>query len=132
MAYLEELMPAFRKGVKIRMNNWPKPFYYEMRNGKVYNQDGHKVNVFSHRAFFEDDWELYQEPIDWDYIIKNKCLCWFWDDDGDMPVICAGLIEVESGKFSGFRAGNGSCWRKCRPVRRDEVTFYESGEDEQK
>lgn len=27
-----------------------------------------------------DDWELYQEPIDWGYIIKNKCLCWFWDD----------------------------------------------------
>lgn len=40
MAYLEELLPEFRKGAKIRMNNWPKSFYYELRNEKVYNQDG--------------------------------------------------------------------------------------------
>lgn len=69
------------------------------------------------------------EP-DWDSIIKNKCLCWFWDDDGDKPVICAGLIEIASGRFSGFRSENGSCWRYCRPVRRDEVTFYEDKKDE--
>lgn len=130
MSYLEELLPEFRKGAKIRIKNWPNPFYYEMRNGKVYNQDGYKVNVFSHPALFENVWELYQEPIDWQYIIDNGCLCWFWDDAEDKPVICAGLIEIASGRFSGFRSENGSCWRYCRPIRKDEVTFYEDREDD--
>lgn len=132
MAYLEELLPEFRKGAKIRCKSWKAGEYiYIDKKGSVMTEKGN-VYILDHVDFDSEYWELYQEPIDWDYIIKNKCLCWFWDDDGDMPVICAGLIEVESGKFSGFRAGNGSCWRKCRPVRRDEVTFYESGEDEQK
>lgn len=132
MAYLEELLPEFRKGAKIRIIGSEDNNYYYIKHNVIYNQNGTPIKDFSLSMVMADIWEFYQEPIDWDYIIKNKCLCWFWDDDGDMPVICAGLIEVESGKFSGFRAGNGSCWRKCRPVRRDEVTFYESGEDEQK
>lgn len=131
MAYLEELLPEFRKGAKIRLNSWPEDKYIYQKDGEIKENRG-GCFYFGYNYMNCDGWELYQEPIDWDYIIKNKCLCWFWDDDGDMPVICAGLIEVESGKFSGFRVGNGSCWRKCRPVRRDEVTFYESGEDEQK
>lgn len=132
MAYLEELLPEFRKGAKIRIIGSEDNNYYYIKHNVIYNQNGTPIKDFSLSIVMADIWELYQEPIDWGYIIKNKCLCWFWDDDGDIPVICAGLIEVESGKFSGFRAGNGSCWRKCRPVRRDEVTFYESGEDEQK
>lgn len=125
MSYLEKLMPEFRKGAKIRIIGSEDNNYYYIKHNVIYNQNGTPIKDFSLSLVMADIWELYQEPIDWGYIIKNKCLCWFWDDDGDMPVICAGLIEVESGKFSGFRAGNGSCWRKCRPVRRDEVTFFE-------
>lgn len=82
-----------------------------------------------------DGWELYQEPIDWDYIIKNKCLCWFWDND-DTDGVMAILVSVY--KDSPYRyycrdlAGCGSSRKHCRPVYKDEVTFYESGEDEQK
>ena len=133
MSYLEELLPEFRKGAKIRIKNWPNPFYYEMRNGKVYNQDGYKVNVFSHPALFENVWELYQEPIDWQYIIDHKCLCWFWDDD-DSDGIMATLVSVY--EDSSYRyycqdlAGCGSSRKHFRPVYRDEVTFYEDKKDE--
>lgn len=102
MAYLEELLPEFRKGAKIRLNSWPEDKYIYQKDGEIKENRG-GCFYFGYNYMNCDGWELYQEPIDWDYIIKNKCLCWFWDDG-----------------------------RKCRPVRRDEVTFYESGEDEQK
>ena len=133
MAYLEELLPEFRKGAKIRINNWPKPFYYEMRNGKIYNQDGHEVAVFSHQALFENVWEFYQEPIDWQYIIDNRCLCWFWDDKFNWAV-CGTLGEIEKDAEYAFimfdDGGNRSNYKHCRPIRRDEVTFYEDKKDD--
>lgn len=130
MSYLEELMPEFRKGAKIRMKDWPKPFYYEMRNRKVYNQDGHRVKNFSHQALFKNVWEFYKDPDpDWQYIIKNKCLCWFWDDDESEKIVGI-LINVEKDEYTPFLLYGEYYFEHCRPVRRDEVTFYEDKEDE--
>ena len=74
-----------------------------------------------------NDWELWQEPkedIDWDYIIKNKCLCWFWDGDGSKTI--NKLQCVGEGEFY-----DDCCrtWENCHPVRKDEVTFYEDKRD---
>lgn len=130
MSYLEELMPEFRKGAKIRMKDWPKPFYYEMRNRKVYNQDGHRVKNFSHQALFKNVWEFYKDPDpDWQYIIKNKCLCWFWDDDESEKIVGI-LINVEKDEYTPFLLYGEYYFEHCRPIRRDEVTFYEDKEDE--
>lgn len=78
------------------------------------------------------DWELYQNSVDWDYIIKNRCLCWFWDDDLNWA-ICRILGKIEKGAEYEFimfdDAGNRSSYKNCRPVRRDEVTFYEDREE---
>lgn len=49
----------------------------------------------------ESSWELYREPIDWDYIIKNKCLCWFWDDDESEKIVGI-LINVEKDEYTPF------------------------------
>lgn len=130
MAYLEELMPEFRKGAKIRMKDWPKPFYYEMRNRKVYNQDGHRVKNFSHQALFKNVWEFYKDPDpDWQYIIKNKCLCWFWDDDESEKIVGI-LINVEKDEYTPFLLYGEYYFEHCRPVRRDEVNFYEDRKDD--
>jgi hypothetical protein len=130
MSYLEELLPEFRKGAKIRMKDWPKPFYYEMRNRKVYNQDGHRVKNFSHQALFKNVWEFYKDPDpDWQYIIKNKCLCWFWDDDESEKIVGI-LINVEKDEYTPFLLYGEYYFEHCRPVRRDEVTFYEDKKDE--
>lgn len=68
-----------------------------------------------------------EEP-DWEYIIKNKCLCWFWDSNFNWAM-CGTLGQIEKGveyEFTMFdEAGNRSAFKHCRPVRRDEVTFYE-------
>lgn len=78
--------------------------------------------------------ELYQEPEpEWNYIIKNKCLCWFWDDN--FKEACVGIL---GGVYEGLRLkyalrdekGDKIQCRNCRPVRRDEVTFYEDKKDE--
>lgn len=132
MAYLEELLPEFRKGAKITNKSRDKSFFVQMRkdNGVINSYSEHYSFDFS--DFMSDDWELYQEPIDWDYIIKNKCLCWFWDDD-DTDGVMAILVSVY--KDSPYRyycrdlAGCGSSRKHFRPVRRDEVTFYEDKRD---
>ena len=83
----------------------------------------------------KDDWEIVQdEPIDWNYIIKHTCLCWFWNGSAEYKDL-EYLIEVDEHstlcRYSCIN-GNGDYYQyaNCRPVRRDEVTFYEDREDE--
>ena len=124
MAYLEELLPEFRKGAKIRFKNWKKDEYICIKDGKVVNEKGSHLNSFYFRYLKSDEWELYQEPVDWDYIIKNECLCWFWDNDET----AIGTLKC---KFTdAFLKNYGGIWNNCRPVCRDEVTFYEDRKDD--
>lgn len=132
MAYLEELIPAFRKGAKIRQSYRGNGYFLQLKDGIVYNNSG-SVYRFTAIDILEDKWELYQEPIDLDYIIKNKCLCWFWDDD-DTDGVMAILVSVyEDSPYRYYcqdLAGCGSSRKHFRPVRREEVTFYEDRKDE--
>lgn len=124
MSYLEELLPEFRNGAKIRRRCWVCGIDGICRS-ENYSFHAHDIDA--------DDWEVVPDkPIDWDYIIKNKCLCWFWDDD-DTDGVMAILVSVY--KDSTYRyycrdlAGSGSSRKHFRPVRRDEVTFYEDKKD---
>lgn len=133
MSYLEELLPEFRKGAKIRRKEWDNQSYYYYEKNFIWNQDIELVS-FDSKDVMADDWELYQEPIDWDYIIKNKCLCWFWDDDEKHKVkIMNTLFELSDELIYKYKTGNKDfCmgYKNCRPVRKDEVTFYEDRKDE--
>lgn len=133
MAYLEELLPEFRKGAKIRKKNWDEDLYLYYKDGLIYDQYHQPFYSFSAKSISGDCWELCQDPIDWDLVIKNKCLCWFWDDDFNWA-ICRTLGKIEKGSEYGFimfdDGGNRSPYKNCRPVRRDEVTFYEDRKDE--
>lgn len=128
MSYLEELLPEFRKGAKIRNKNWKPGDYYKLKNGQIINQDKEKVIRFFSEAVLTDQWELYEEPIDWQYIIDHKCLCWFWDDD-DTDGVMAILVSVYKDSLYRYYcrdlAGRGSSRKHFRPVRKDEATFYE-------
>lgn len=121
MSYLEELLPGFRNGAKIKRECWSLIKFVHIKNGKIVDEDGNHID-FSDEAFISNDWELYQEPIDWDYIIDHKCLCWFGDKDRSFKRL--GFLN----KYSELcRDEIGNFWECCRPVRRDEVTFYEDG-----
>lgn len=132
MSYLEELLPEFRKGAKIRIIGSEDNNYYYIKHNVIYNQNGTPIKDFSLSMVMADIWELYQEPIDWNYIIKNKCLCWFWDDDADIYTLgTLTKISDVAGKFGDFKYKwniNGKYWKNCRPVCKDEVTFYEDAE----
>ena len=121
MPYLEELLPEFRKGAKIRRKYWGDYDFVEI-------SDFEKGLIFTNKELEASDWEFYQEPIDWNYIIENRCLCWFWDDDLNWA-ICGILGKIEKGAEYEFimfdDAGNRSSYKNCRPVHKDEVTFYE-------
>lgn len=121
MARIEELLPEFKKGTKIRCKSWKAGEYiYIDKKGSVMTEKGN-VYILDYGDFDSEYWELYQEPIDWDYIIKNKCLCWFWDENKSEKVV-GWLREIVPGikyKFNG-------AYLNCRPVSRDEVNFYEN------
>ena len=122
MSYLEELLPEFRKGAKIRRKYWAS-------NAFIQNIDDDDIDI---KDLYRDDWELYQEPIDWDYIIKNKCLCLFWNSDNDNKEY--GLLgkiydNLSKGDYRFYKKFE-QHFRRCRPVRRDEVTFYEDRNDD--
>ena len=123
MAYLEELLPEFRKGAKIRKKDWEKEHYLYYECEDIWNEDNELVS-FSGEDLICNSWQLYQEPIDWDYIIKNKCLCLFWNDDET----AIGILKCKCS--DGFLTNYGGIWNNCRPVRKDEVTFYEDKKDE--
>ena len=135
MAYLEELLPEFRKGAKITNRSRDKSFFVQMRkdNGIVNSYGEHYSFDFS--DFINDGWELYQEPIDWQYIIDHKCLCLFWDYNESKKHIgiLKSINKYETYKFSIVTPDNyvsDISFVNCRPVRRDEVAFYEDRKDD--
>lgn len=122
MSYLEELLPAFRNGAKIRSSMWSKKAYIHLKDGKILDESGLPYTIPA-IAFHINDWELYQEPIDWNHIIINKCLCWFWESEGSKTI-----NELQYAGENEFYDDCGRTWRYCRPVRKDEVSFYEDVE----
>lgn len=127
MSYLEEVLPEFRKGAKIRKKHWEKNKYLHFENGKIMTQVEFCVSF--NGSDFTDDWEFYKEPEpDWDYIKKNKCLCWFWDDNVNHKRIyeLAGIKKDSDYPFENTGMGR---YRHCCPVYKDEVTFYEDRKD---
>lgn len=133
MAYLEELLPEFRKGAKIRIKYWNDDEYICIKNNVVVDENGIYHRDFYDKYLTSDEWEFYQEPIDWDYIIKNKCLCWFWDAE---EIKRAGILtKIKKDTSLPFikdtvRPDYTVGYNHCRPVRKDEVTFYEDKKDE--
>lgn len=127
MAYLEEVLLEFRKGAKIRSSMWSKKAYIHLKDGKILDESGLPYTIPA-IAFHINDWELYQEPIDWEYIIKNKCLCRFWNPGEEDCVrgVLLNYYKDDNFKFISYRPRG--CFKFCRPVRKDEVTFYEDME----
>lgn len=75
---------------------------------------------FAILLFFINDWEVYQKPIDWGYIIENRIPCWFWNIERKVLGILVDYNEDDM-----YLRDGDSYYQNCRPVRRDEVTFYE-------
>lgn len=127
MARIEELLPEFRKGAKIRLSHWDEEIYiFQDKKGFIVDNQG-KARLFYSDELLSDKWELYKDPIDWDAVIRNKCLCWFADADIEKPNFADRLravIENESG-IKYMTAGK-VVFTQCRPVLSDEVNFYEN------
>lgn len=129
MSYLEELLPEFRKGAKIRRRIWDdKELFVKINEADepVLN-NGNKFEFC--RNIICSDWEFYQEAIDWDYIIKNKCLCWFWDDVDNLEESSYGYL-IRHNKYTKCFYDGKEWYNHCRPVRKDELNLYEERNDE--
>lgn len=134
----EEVLPALREGSSIRHVSWPKEYSVYMKDGCLHDQQCRLFDMMNSGMInwlSTDGWKIVakhkvEEPEpDWEYIIQNKCLCWFWDYDkyeGHLRV----LAKKDSRGAFQFTDAIGTVWEHCRPVRKDEVTFYEDKEDE--
>lgn len=129
MAYLEEVLPEFRKGAKIRRRIWDdKELFVKINEaGEPVLNNGNKFEFC--RNIICSDWEFYQEAIDWDYIIKNKCLCWFWDDVDNLEESSYGYL-IRHNKYTKCFYDGKEWYNHCRPVRKDELNLYEERNDE--
>lgn len=124
MSNLEELLSEFKKGAKIRQPSWNKNEYiYLSQNGIIYDERN-KPFDFTNEELLAD-WEFYQEPYDWGFIIERKCLCWFWDDCFGCAAI--GLLKKVGTDFFTWQDedGNTACFNHCRPIRKFEINLYE-------
>lgn len=128
MAYLEELLPEFRKGAKIRQNDWPDGVYIFVRNGEILPSHP-SLDVKDDNDLISNKWEFYQEPIDWEYIIDHKCLCWFWDDVDNLEESSYGYL-IRHNKYTKCFYDGKEWYNHCRPVRKDELNLYEERNDE--
>ena len=128
MSYLEELLPEFRKGAKIRSSMWSKKAFIHLKDGKILDESGLPYTILA-IAFHINDWEVYEEPIDWDYVIKNKCLCWFWDDADNLEESSYGYLIRRNEHTKCFCDGK-KWYYHCRPVCKDELNLYEERNDE--
>lgn len=97
---------------------------YDAKTRDIINEEGATYDITG--CHLSDNlWEFYKEPEpDWDYIIKNKCLCWFWDDNVNHKRIYK-LAGINKKAAYPFENTTGGVYRHCQPVRKDEVTFYE-------
>lgn len=129
MSYLEELLPEFRKGAKIRRRIWDdKELFVKINEaGEPVLNNGNKFEFC--RNIICSDWEFYQEAIDWDYIIKNKCLCWFWDDVDNLEESSYGYL-IRHNKYTKCFYDGKKWYYHCRPVLKDELNLYEERNDE--
>ena len=126
MSYLEELLPEVRKGAKIRRRCWKPEYFLFIRDGLIFDQEDCVYTSYA-TSILEDDWELYKDPEpDWQYIIDHKYLCWFWRHDVNIKLIA--VLRVITNNL--FIDTLGNCRENCRPVRKDEVTFYEDRKDD--
>lgn len=125
MSYLEELLPEFRKGAKIRRKCWSKEYYLYYKDGLIYNQDNRITHSFSPDSLLWDEWEFADVPEpDWQYIINHACICYFWDNG------CTKCLGRLTNRMDGlFYRDNDVHYDNCCPARRDEVFFYEDERD---
>lgn len=133
MAYLEELLPKFRKGTKIRCDYWDEGKYIKLKeDGYIYDDNDDRIE-FSSLTIFGKSWQLYKEnEPDWDYIIKHNCLCWFWDGSEEYKNL-GYLIKINEHSelfHYGCIDGNGDyhLYTNCHPVERNEINFYDDKE----
>lgn len=60
----------------------------------------------------------------YDFAIKERVICWFYNNSHQQKTI--GFLNSFDEDY--FWADNGKTYKFCRPVRRDEVAFYEDEE----
>lgn len=111
----EEIIPSLREGKEIKRKAWDKKEYIQAKAG---------YKTLSIDSILADDWELF---IDWDFVINNYIICWFWDDDKKRKRL-GFLVNVDNQGLYEYRPNLDSdtvgFFSNCEPVRGGEYEFY--------
>ncbi len=117
----KEIIEALKAGRQIKDSDG---FVYELsQRGFVCNVRTGDVLAQSIAAL-KRHFEIVEPEIDWDKVIREKCLCKFWDEDEEPAVQecrVAFLEKYTKHRYAPFRNHYGAAYQNCRPLRADEV-----------
>ena len=119
MAYLEKLLPKFRKGTRIRRLDWSPESYIEYKKNKIWTRLGNPY-LLTNQDIASDRWELYVEKINWNKVIEDGCLCWFWDTEDHKYI--SKLYSISDNHM--FMDINRLTARYCEPVTSADIILY--------
>lgn len=91
------------------------------------NEEGILVDENSNQETWHfkcyEDWIIYKEPKWYENIPKDKLLCWFWENDGDNQDNRARIL-LEYSERHGFISDNGTAWKNCRRLTKQEIQLF--------
>ena len=134
MATLLELKNKIEAGAKIRRkSNYVKNSYISIKGNimSTFSNENGLPHVFTTNDLFADDWEEYKDNhTDYDKYIG--CLCKFFNTDSDTRTIYYGILTKVIVTINGviYISHNNCSYNFCKPIKSDEVKFYEDVKNE--
>lgn len=136
-------LKAMYEGKKVRCKTktsydcWTDPTYYIFYNKldkKIYDVDGAELDISIVMDFLDNEWEIIDD-YDWNEIIQNQYLCWFWNDNKNNGIFGL-LLKVDKNSSYPFIIKDNDdigfkfkIFKNCRPVHPREINFYSKNKE---
>lgn len=94
----KEIQDHLKKGGKINRPFFGNPIYFNDLDLVFKYKDNEKVYCLNKEDLTADDWQITDDY--YDYLIDNKVLCFFWNEDDEEYDI--GYLKSVNKKFSDY------------------------------
>lgn len=119
-----EIYEGLLQGKKYRKSDWDKScyIYFDSDLCKFRYYDGTIFTMTNYSIMKSNNWEEYKEFINYEKCIG--CLCKFWNVPLDSHTDYGILKRIDKYEEYCFVKENGNRSRFCKPVKPEEIKFY--------
>lgn len=114
----KDIVEALMSGKMIRIDSCPSRKAKLVNGCLEYCDNGRAVSV-GIDLLERNDFEIVEQEIDWDKVIKGKYLCKLWNHPDDVKYF--GYLMKFENKYKTCIAGCIRYFKHCRPLRADEI-----------